>query len=98
MSEAARAPEPATPLLPELPACCAAAADGRGRAGRRGRATGSPPGWSPAGRVSNAALEADQVAAHGLAWMATYAESAARARGLGRAARGRGRASARSSG
>ncbi len=28
-----------------------------------------------AGRISNAALEADQYAAHGLAWMATYAES-----------------------
>ena len=27
------------------------------------------------GRVSNAALEAEQSAAHGLAWMATYAES-----------------------
>jgi (2S)-methylsuccinyl-CoA dehydrogenase len=30
---------------------------------------------SAAGRLSNAALEADQTAAHGLAWLATYVES-----------------------
>ena len=41
---------------------------------------------SSAGRISNAALEADQFAAHGLAWMATYAESLREMRRLGRAA------------
>ncbi len=33
------------------------------------------------GRISNAALEADQNAAHGLAWLATYVESLAQLRG-----------------
>jgi (2S)-methylsuccinyl-CoA dehydrogenase len=34
-----------------------------------------------AGRISNAALEADQAAAHGLAWLATYVEALAEMQG-----------------
>ena len=48
---------------------------GRRRARRRRPRRASPPRVSSGGRVSNAALEADQFAAHGLAWMATYAEA-----------------------
>jgi (2S)-methylsuccinyl-CoA dehydrogenase len=36
---------------------------------------------SAAGRLSNAALEADQTGAHGLAWLATYVESLAQMQG-----------------
>lgn len=74
MTEAALALEPTSPLLADLlsdaaeaaVAAAALVAEGRDRlAARLGRS----------GRISGEALEADQFAAHGLAWMATYAES-----------------------
>ena len=100
MTEAARAETPAdarscADLLPRLH---------RRGARRRGgsSAAASRRGWrrgcGSAGRISNAALEADQYAAHGLAWMATYAEALRAARRLGGAARGRRAPSARWSG
>ena len=66
--------------------------------GRRGRRTAS---WREAtrrvralvtaeGRLSSERLEAHQHAAHGLAWLATYARGRARARGLCGAPRRRG--------
>ncbi len=74
MTDAARAEAPVTPLVADLVPCCAAAAGAaaalvavaRDRLAERLVASG---------RISNAALEADQFAAHGLAWMATAAES-----------------------
>jgi (2S)-methylsuccinyl-CoA dehydrogenase len=74
MTEAAIAMPAETPLLPDLlPTCEAAAADAQAlvdaaRAALAGRV-------SQGGRVSGAALEAEQTAAHGLAWMATYTEA-----------------------
>ncbi len=74
MTEAAVAMPHETPLLPDLlPLCEAAAGDARAlvdaaRAAVAARVTRG-------GRVSGAALEAEQAAAHGLAWMATYAEA-----------------------
>ena len=74
MIDAARAQTPATPLLPDLLACCAAAAKAAAAlvATARDRLSAR---LVASGRISNAALEADQFAAHGLAWMATAAES-----------------------
>jgi len=74
MTDAARVrvpePDPIPDLLPRCDAAAAAAAGlvsvARDRLAAR---------VASAGRISNAALEADQTAAHGLAWMATYAES-----------------------
>ena len=74
MTDAARAPEPATPLLTDLLPCCAAAAGAAAALVATARARLAARLVS-AGRISNAALEADQFAAHGLAWMATAAES-----------------------
>ncbi len=74
MTEAALAIAPETALLPDLlPLCEAAAADAKAMvdAARTGLAARVTRG----GRVSGAALEAEQTAAHGLAWMATYAEA-----------------------
>ena len=74
MTDAALAQAPATPLIPDLlPRCDAAVAAAAGlvTAARARLAARVAAG----GRVSNAALEADQAAAHGLAWMATYAEA-----------------------
>ena len=74
MTEAAVAMPPATPLLPDLlPLCEAAAADARALVQAAREALG--PRVTRGGRVSGAALEAEQAAAHGLAWMATYAEA-----------------------
>ncbi len=74
MNQAARALAPDSPILPTLLADCAAAA-GAARSlldiARDRMATRVSTG----GRISNSALEADQTAAHGLAWMATYVES-----------------------
>ena len=74
MTEAARvraeAAEPIAALLPRCDAAAAAAAGLVAAAGDRLAAR-----VAAGGRVSNAALEADQAAAHGLAWMATYAEA-----------------------
>ena len=85
MTEAAVAMAPEMPLLPDLlPLCEAAAGDAHAlvQAARAAVAARVTRG----GRVSGAALEAEQAAAHGLAWMATYAEAlkemAAWARGL----------------
>ena len=74
MTEAARVEAPAPPLIAELLPCCAAAAEAAARlvAAARDRLAGR---LTISGRISNAALEADQFAAHGLAWMATAAES-----------------------
>jgi (2S)-methylsuccinyl-CoA dehydrogenase len=74
MPEAALERAPADPILADLPALAAAAADaaaGLVAAARDGLASRVKSG----GRISNAALEADQFAAHGLAWMATCAEA-----------------------
>jgi (2S)-methylsuccinyl-CoA dehydrogenase len=74
MPEAALERAPADPILADLPSLAAAAA--RAAAGLVAAARdGLAPRVSSAGRISNAALEADQFAAHGLAWMATYAEA-----------------------
>ena len=65
---------PETALLPDLLALCAdavPAAESVLLAARRAVAERVSTG----GRVSGAALEADQFAAHGLAWIATYVES-----------------------
>ena len=74
MTEAALARAPAPP---PSPTCCRAATPPPPPppASSPPRATGSRPGSAAGGRVSNAALEADQAAAHGLAWIATYAEA-----------------------
>ncbi len=67
-----------SPLLEDLRAACAAAEEAArsvvdaARDGLRARTGG--------GRVSNRALEAEQSAAHALAWLATYAESLTRMR------------------
>jgi (2S)-methylsuccinyl-CoA dehydrogenase len=74
MPDAALAPAPETPLLPDLVALAQAAADAANALVAGGRDVLAAR-VSSAGRISNAALEADQAAAHGLAWMATYAES-----------------------
>ncbi|HVL20239.1 MAG TPA: acyl-CoA dehydrogenase family protein [Amaricoccus sp.] len=74
MTKAARVRPPDTALLPDLLILAEAATDAAAalvEAARAGLATR----LSRAGRISNAALEADQFAAHGLAWMATYAEA-----------------------
>ena len=72
MTVAARASDP-EPIADLLPRCDAAAAAAAGLvAAARDRLAARV---STGGRLSNAALEADQAAAHGLAWMATYAES-----------------------
>ncbi|MFO1144781.1 MAG: acyl-CoA dehydrogenase family protein [Amaricoccus sp.] len=74
MTDAARAEPPSHPLAPDLLPYCIAAAE----AARRLVAAGRDAVASrvrTAGRISNAALEADQYAAHGLAWMATNAEA-----------------------
>ena len=79
MSQVLHAPAPETPLLADLPATCRAAAESAGRmvaAGRQALAERLTHG----GRLSNAALEAEQYAAHGLAWIATYAEACASSR------------------
>jgi (2S)-methylsuccinyl-CoA dehydrogenase len=76
MTEAVRSLEPDSgPLADVVPLCREAA-----QAARRVVAAGRDrlaARLGADGRVSNAALEADQFAAHGLAWMATYAESLA---------------------
>ena len=83
MTDPARVRLPDTALLPDLLVLAEAAADaaaglvGAARAGLAGR-------LSRAGRISNSALEADQCAAHGLAWMATYAEALRELAGWGR--------------
>ena len=72
MTEALRVRDPETALLPLLLPFCAAAAEaaaGLVEAARAGLAERLAGG----GRVSAAALEAEQFAAHGLAWAATYA-------------------------
>ena len=88
MTDAALAQAPATPLIPDLlPRCDAAVAAAAGlvTAARARLAARVAAG----GRVSNAALEADQAAAHGLAWMATYAEALRQLAAWARRARGR---------
>jgi (2S)-methylsuccinyl-CoA dehydrogenase len=84
MTEAARvraeAPEPIADLLPRCHAAAVAAA--RLVAAARDRLAARV---ATGGRVSNAALEADQAAAHGLAWMATYTESLSQLAAWGRA-------------
>jgi (2S)-methylsuccinyl-CoA dehydrogenase len=74
MTEAARVRQPETPLLPNLLILADSAASAAGALVDAGRETIARR-LSRAGKISNAALEADQFAAHGLAWMATYAES-----------------------
>ena len=77
------------PLLADLPAACAAAEAAvrslldaaRDRLGAR----------MGGGRVSNLALEAEQSAAHALAWLATYAESLTRMRDWAEALEAEGR-------
>ena len=77
------------PLLADLPAACAAAEAAvrslldaaRDRLGAR----------MGGGRVSNRALEAEQSAAHALAWLATYAESLTRMRDWAEALEAEGR-------
>ncbi len=67
----------ATPLVaesPDLLADCAEAV-AAARALLAAAKAGLAARVSTGGRVSNAALEADQAAAHALAWMATYVES-----------------------
>jgi (2S)-methylsuccinyl-CoA dehydrogenase len=64
MSEAART---------DLARCAAAAEAARSLVDAAGKRLATRV--SSAGRISNEALEANQFAAHGLAWMATYAES-----------------------
>jgi (2S)-methylsuccinyl-CoA dehydrogenase len=66
------APFPAEDTTEQLAQCAAAAAAaGAYLEAARGRLAARLGG----GRVSNAALEAEQSAAHGLAWVATYVES-----------------------
>jgi len=90
MTEAAVAPAPETPpmtdLLPRVDAAVAAAAELVAAARDRLAAR-----VSTGGRVSNAALEADQAAAHGFAWMATYAEALRQLTAWGRALEADGR-------
>ena len=76
MTEAALAPAPEAPLLADLPTLATAAAEAAAAlvAAARGRLAGRVV---TAGRLSAPVLEADQFAAHGLAWMATYAEAPA---------------------
>ncbi|MBB5222002.1 (2S)-methylsuccinyl-CoA dehydrogenase [Amaricoccus macauensis] len=74
MTEAVRILQPDSPLLPDvLILADAAASAAAGLVGTAREALAQK--LSRSGRISNAALEADQFAAHGLAWMATYAES-----------------------
>ncbi|HRO10446.1 acyl-CoA dehydrogenase family protein [Amaricoccus sp.] len=74
MIEAARARATESPLQPDLPrlATAAAAAAGELVAAARRRLSAEVVSG---GRLSAAALDAEQTAAHGLAWMATYAAS-----------------------
>jgi (2S)-methylsuccinyl-CoA dehydrogenase len=74
MTQTALAATAETPLLPEILPLATAAADAAAGlvAAARDRLAGRV---ATGGRISNAALEADQAAAHGLAWMATYAEA-----------------------
>ena len=73
MTQTARAEPPASPLVADLLPQAAAAAEAAAAlvAAARG---GLAARVSPSGRPSAAALETEQTAAHGLAWMATYAE------------------------
>ena len=75
MTDVARAETPPAPLARRSPAALRRGSRGGSAAGRRRRATRLAARVTHVGRISNAALEADQFAAHGLAWMATYAES-----------------------
>ncbi len=70
--------------------CCAAAAEAAARlvATARDRLAGR---LTISGRISNAALEAEQFAAHGLAWMTTAAESLRELSGWARALEAAGR-------
>lgn len=63
-----------SPILADLTTLTAAAAQQVSDLGRRAIATVKAR-LSIDGRVSGAAIEAEQGAAHGLAWLATYAES-----------------------
>jgi (2S)-methylsuccinyl-CoA dehydrogenase len=90
MTEAAVAQAPLPPPISDLlPRCDAAVAAAAGLvAAARGRLAARV---STGGRVSNAALEADQAAAHALAWMATYAEALRRLAAWARALEADGR-------
>jgi (2S)-methylsuccinyl-CoA dehydrogenase len=90
MTEAAVAQAPLPPPISDLLPCCdAAVAAAAGLvAAARGRLAARV---STGGRVSNAALEADQAAAHALAWMATYAEALRRLAAWARALEADGR-------
>ncbi len=72
MTEALLVRDPETALLPHLLPFCAAAAEAAGGLVEAARA-GLAARLASGGRVSAAALEAEQFAAHGLAWAATYA-------------------------
>ena len=72
MTEALRAHAPEAALLPVLLPLCAAAAEAAGGLVETAR-TGLAARLAGGGRISGAALEAEQFAAHGLAWAATYA-------------------------
>ncbi|TPE48304.1 acyl-CoA dehydrogenase family protein [Amaricoccus solimangrovi] len=74
MTEAARALEQDPILLPSLRADCAEAVEAAEAVLAACRAALGAR-VSTGGRVSNRALEADQFAAHGLSWIATYVES-----------------------
>ena len=74
MTEPARVLPTDTVLLPDLLALTADAADAVQTLLAQARARVAAR-VSTGGRISNAALEADQTAAHGLAWLATYAEA-----------------------
>ncbi len=77
------------PLLADLPAACAAAdAAVRSLLDAARDRLGARMGG---GRVSNLALEAEQSAAHALAWLATYAESLTRMRDWAEALEAEGR-------
>ncbi|PZQ52322.1 MAG: acyl-CoA dehydrogenase [Rhodovulum sulfidophilum] len=74
MNQAARAVEAEDVLLPSLRADCAEAVAAAETVLAAGRAALSAR-VSTGGKISNKALEADQFAAHGLSWIATYVES-----------------------
>ena len=74
MTEVARVLQPDSPILPDLLGLAFAASESASRLVEAARGVLAAK-LSRSGRISNAALEADQFAAHGLAWMATYAES-----------------------
>jgi (2S)-methylsuccinyl-CoA dehydrogenase len=71
-----------TPEAPAPPTSSPLSADGGdgGRASARRGPRRLAARVSAGGRISNAALEADQHAAHGLAWLATCVESLAQMR------------------